>query len=657
MRFLTLWMLKGLIVLAVVLTMAGTGMAQLKAGQQAPLFSLKDTSGKSHDLSDMKDQPMVVVYFFDVKSKSSQEGLLHLDKLSKKYKQNDLRVWGVTRSDKSQVNAFIKSNHLAFPVLLDQGKVADLFHARLILPTVCIVGPDLKLLDYFQGGGKTTQTLLVTLAERELQRRNVEVAKALSEEVTQKDPKNARAQTVKGYAQLKEGDLKAAEKTFYTLSRSKGESEILGKEGLSQVYAQKGEPAKAVKIAEEVESKSGQRTHTHVVKGDLLYSQNKPKEAEAEYRKAIGKNEGSPTHKAVAYNQIGRIYALEGKYAQSRKMYDEAVTLDPYYVEATSNKGLTYERQGEWTKALEAYRRAQTINRNDPFAAVLAGHAQRMMLLEKDPDLKAQFEQKIKTYVKRYKDGAQVTASVDTGDPWTSGTTVLAMFEPVETGGLSKRDGFARVLTLQVADNMKSSGRIEIIEPIMVERVCKALGLSGKDLRDPRIQKRLAHAFGARLLVKGTLFHLSESTLLKLKLEDVVEGRTAEQVERQFASAVTLKKDLHWLNRELLTAIMTHYPLKGYVVEVTGNQVLINLGKNQGVVPGSIFDVVEEKPMVDFKGKKFKPEPAVMASVQVVKVDDEFAYAHIKDSRRPVKVEDKLRESIHQMLSDEQKAW
>lgn len=657
MRSLTFWMFRGLFVLVIALAMTGTGMAQLKAGQPAPLFSLKDTSGKRYDLSDMKAQPMVVVYFFDVKSKSSQEGLMHLDQMAKKYKDNDLAVWGVTRSEKSQVNAFIKKNKLAFPVLLDPGKISDLYHARLVLPTVCIVGPDLKLLDYFQGGGKTSQTLLVTLAERELQRRNVEVAKALSEQVTQKDPKNARAQTVKGYAELKEGDLKAAEKTFYTLSRSKGESEILGKEGLSQVYAQKGEPDKAVKIAEEVESKSGQRAHTHVVKGDLLYSQNKPDQAEEEYRKAIGKSGGAATHKAVAYNQLGRIYALEGKYPQSREMYDKAVTLDPYYVEATSNKGLTYERQGEWAKALEAYRRARTLNRNDPFAAVLADHAQRMMLLEKDPDLKAQFEREINIYVKRYKNGDRVATDAEPGDPWTSGTTVMAMFEPAETGGLAKRDGFARVLTLQVSDNMKSSGRIEIIEPIMLERVLKALGLKRKDLRNPEIQKRLANAFGARLLIKGTLFHLSESTLLKLKLEDVAKGRTAKLIERQFASAVTLKKDLHWLNRELLTTIMTHYPLQGYVVEVVGNQVLINLGTKQGVVLGSIFDIVEEKPMVDFKGKQFKPEPAVMASVQVVKVDDDFAYAHIKDSRRPVQAEDKLRESIHQMIDENQKVW
>ena len=80
----------------VLLLVAGTAesFGQLKPGQEAPLFVLKNDKGKSYELAQMKDQPMVIVYFFDVDSSSSQEGLLHLDQLAKKYKDADLTVWG-----------------------------------------------------------------------------------------------------------------------------------------------------------------------------------------------------------------------------------------------------------------------------------------------------------------------------------------------------------------------------------------------------------------------------------------------------------------------------------------------------------------------------------------------------------------------------------
>ena len=141
----------------------GVCYSQLSAGQHVPLFSLKDVKGRSYDLSNMRNQPMVIIYFFDVDSRPSQEGLLNIDQLSKQYKNADLMVWGVTRSSKNKVKKFITKIQPSFPVLIDSSGVSDLYHARLILPTICILRPDLKLLDYFQGGGKTTE---VKLAER-----------------------------------------------------------------------------------------------------------------------------------------------------------------------------------------------------------------------------------------------------------------------------------------------------------------------------------------------------------------------------------------------------------------------------------------------------------------------------------------------------------
>lgn len=653
------WRSTGRVLIAMLMAMSvgSMGYAQLKPGRAAPLFSLKNIKGQSFDLAGMKDQPMLILYFFDVDSKSSQEGLLSLDRLSKKYKDADLAVWGITRAPAVKVTRFLSQSNVNFTILIDNGTVSDQYAARLVLPTVCIVGPDLALLDYIQGGGKTTENILMALAERKLQNRQPEIAKALSLEVTRKDPGNLRANTVQGYAALKEGDVKTAEKTFYKLSTAKGEAEIVGKEGLSQVYATQGKPEKAMSMAKEVERKAGERAYAHVVKGDLLYSQDKAKEAEAEYRKAIEKAGGDPGHRAVAYNQLGRIYTLRGEYGKSLDMYDHAVALDPYYVEATANRGMVLERQGEWDKALESYRKAQSINRTDPFAATLAANARKMLLLEKDIEMQREVSEKVAQCVANYKKGTVAATAANPQDPWTSQGTVLMLLEPVETGGLALRDGFSHVLTLNIADQLNASGRLKVLEPYILEMVLKRLRLEPKELSRSDVLKRLANACGAELAAKGTLFHLSEGTLLKYQLNDIVSGREYQEIQQQFSSAVTLQKDLHWLNREILSTIMTSHPLQAFVVEVTGNQVLLNLGANQGVVPGALFDVVEEKPVVNFRGKVFQPEPAVMATLEVVRVEKEFAYAHIREQRRPVVVEDKLRESVRQVINDDVTTW
>src|SRR5512135_1056128 len=139
---------------------AGNSYCQLSSGQAAPTFSLNDLRGQRHDLAVMKDRPMIILYFFDVDSRPSQEGLLSLNQLSGQYKGN-LVIWAVTLSPKEKVRKFVATSNLALPVLIDQSNVSDRYMARQILPAVAIIGPGLKVLDYFQGGGKTTEAMLV----------------------------------------------------------------------------------------------------------------------------------------------------------------------------------------------------------------------------------------------------------------------------------------------------------------------------------------------------------------------------------------------------------------------------------------------------------------------------------------------------------------
>ena len=280
---------------------------QMISGQGAPVFSIQDLKGQTLDLSQMKGRPMVILYFFDVDSRPSQEGLLSLNQLAKQYKEADLVVWAITVSQKEKVDRFMASTGITFPVLLDRSNISDLYQARFILPTVCIIGPNLKILDYYQGGGKTTETMLVRVAERELQRKQTKMAKAISEEVVKKNPKNVKAKTVIGYAALKEKNFKVAEETFKNLSKEGAQGEVLGKEGLAAVYAQTEQPAKALQLVKEVEEKAPERAYVHVIKGDLLYAQDKKKEAEASFQTALQKGESEPYQEAVKYNQLGRL--------------------------------------------------------------------------------------------------------------------------------------------------------------------------------------------------------------------------------------------------------------------------------------------------------------------------------------------------------------
>jgi tetratricopeptide (TPR) repeat protein len=473
-------------VMAALVSSSATVYGQLESGRTAPVFALKDIKGQVFDLAGVKKKPLTILYFFDVASRPSQEGLFSLNQLARQHK-GELSVWAVTLSSKEKVAQFASSAGLIFPILPSTAQVMGLYHAQQVLPAVCIIGPELRILDYFQGGGKATEAMLVRLAERELQGRRTRIAKAIGTEVVKKNPKSLKAKAVMGYAALKEADTSKAEDIFTDISRHDGEGEAIGKEGLAAVYKKQNRNEKALQMVRDVERKAPERSYVHVIKGDILYAQNRKAEAETEYRTAVDKKSAEPYHDAVRYNQLGRFYATTHKNKEAQRLYEKAVTIDPYYVEGTTNKGLSYEKEGKWDQALKSYQQALVVDKNDVYAGVLVKRAQEMLALQKDT---------IKDLVARFKSQKDEKPPVDT---WTSRPMILTFVDFEEKGGLSEREGFSTIITSELTSDLNASGRVKVVERLLMDRLLEELNLGSSELANPETALKLGKVLAAKL--------------------------------------------------------------------------------------------------------------------------------------------------------------
>ena len=620
------------------------GYGKIIAGETAPVFSLKDADGKRRSLNSIKAKPMSILYFFDVESRPSQEGLFSLAQLAQKYKDLDLLVWGITQSPKKKVTTFVAQSKTGFPILLDTSNVSETYQAQTILPTICILGPELKILDFIQGGGKSSEIMLSRLAERKLQRKEFKMAKAIGEKVEKENPQNLDVKVVKGYAALKEGNLDEAEKTFKRISQNKGQGEILGKEGLTAVYAQKGQAEKALSLAKEVEKKAPERAYIHVVQGDLLYSKNKKKEAKAQYQKAVMKTSAKSFQKAVALNKLGRIQSNEGQHQKARELFDKAVEIDPYYIEATSNKGMSYEKEDKWDKALDSYRQALIIDKHDTFASVLSKRAQERLLLQNDMDKKRRIDKLVKELAERFR--RQQKAGLKVEDPWTSRPLIMSFVDFQENGGLAERDGFKTVLTAQLLDRINSTGRAQVVERIVVERLLEELNLGSSELAAPETSLRLGKVLAAKIIGTGTFYHLPAGTLLNMRLIDTETSAIPKVVTRRFSFGASLDEEISNLNREIIKTLIMKYPLRGYVVQASGDQILINLGSKQGVVLGTKFDVLRDQKPIKYKGKILQGSPKSIAQIEVNQVEPDFCHARVLTQIQEIHQDDKIQEMM-----------
>ncbi len=621
-----------------------SSLGDIAPGKSAPPFSAEDLQGVVRDLGAEKDRPMLVLYFFEPEDGPSREGLLSLNRLAVQYKDTDLRVWAITAAPEDRARRFAESTGLQFPVLADAAPVSALYGADAILPTACVVGPGLKILDHIQGGGRAAETILVRIAERELQRKETRLAQAISEEVIAGDPKNVKARAVKGHAALREGRVRDAEAVFRDMAQQEGEGVVLGNEGLAAVYAKKGDVENAVNAARVVEAKAPERGFVHVVKGNLLYAQNREDQARAEYEKAVRKNEAAPYLQGVRYNQLGRYHAEKGDFAAARELYDQALAIDPYYVEATSNKGMTYEKEGDWSRALETYRGALRVNANDPVAAVLARKAQERLELEKDKARSERVDRLVKELAERYRKGKSGFKAKE--DEWTSRPMILTFVGVEAKGGLPERDGLGQVFVGSLADRLNASSRVRVVERVVLDRLLEELNLGSSELADPETALKLGRVLAARLVGTGSLLSLTGGTFLSMRLIDTETTAIPMIVNRPFDTGLNLDEELYRLNREILKTVMEKYPLRGYVVDVSGDRVMLNLGSNHGVVAGTAFDVIEDPKPLKFKGKELQREPQVVARIRVERVEPDVSICKVEKREKEFKAEAKVEERI-----------
>lgn len=96
---------------------------ELKVGDKAPDFTLKDYKGNSYTLSDYQGKSPVVVYFYP---KAGTPGCtkeacgIRDDK--DRFKENNIEVFGISVDSPGEIKKFVADYHLNFPLLSDKEK-------------------------------------------------------------------------------------------------------------------------------------------------------------------------------------------------------------------------------------------------------------------------------------------------------------------------------------------------------------------------------------------------------------------------------------------------------------------------------------------------------------------------------------------------------
>lgn len=211
---------------------------------------------------------------------------------------------------------------------------------------------------------KTNTDALLKLGETDfLLRRYEEALTAVNDALRQND-KLAQGYFIKGYIYKELGDTALSKSSFHTaveVDPSHYESYL----ELGRLEAYQGNPLALTYFNTAITIRP-QSTEALYNKGMFLQAGGKYHEAMDVYRKII---EVDPDG-FLGYYNAGYLNLTEfQKYDSALYYFDQVLRLQPGYIDALLNKGVSYEQKGETRKAVEIYREVLAINPDYTLAA------------------------------------------------------------------------------------------------------------------------------------------------------------------------------------------------------------------------------------------------------------------------------------------------
>ena len=441
------------------------------------------------------------------------------------------------------------------------------------------------------------------------------------------------------YQRLKEGRIEEARKNF---SQMKTEN-ALHFEGLAAVYFKAGDYEQSLLMCERAQETDQGNLYSYVIRGNIFLNQGKTDEAALEYEKATQLNKGADWQRAEAYNRLGRLYAAQHRVKDAMSLYTKAALFSPDSPEIYSNLGVLAEREGNLTEAVALYEKALEAKPRDPIAVVLLEEALHKKRLAEDKEKSQRIDALVAELIKAYQKKKE-TGSVAEEDKWTSKPLTLSFLNFKQKGMPSTRDGEDEYLLLKLTSELQKEGNIQIVERALLDKLLEELKLSSSDLADPALALKVGRIAAARLIATGSINRYGKDVQVSLRLIETettaIKVTVMEAAEKGTGVNVLSEK----VAKRIMEKLKIQYPLRGKIISLGGEKLMLNIGADQGVTSGVTMKVLAEVKPVQLEGRLIVPKGREVGKIEITSVESSLAYAKILEKDGDIQVGFKVEE-------------
>ena len=441
------------------------------------------------------------------------------------------------------------------------------------------------------------------------------------------------------YQQLKEGRIEEARKS---LSQMKSE-DALHFEGLAAVYFRTGNYEQSLLMCERALETDQGNLYSYVIRGNIFLNQGKTDEAALEYEMAIQLTKGTDWQRAEAYNRLGRLYAAQHRVKDAMALYTQAALFSPDSPGIYSNLGVLAEKEGNLTEAVSLYEKALEAKPKDPIAMVLLEEALNKKRLVEDKEKSQRIDTLVAALIKDYQKKKETVSGAEE-DEWHSKPLTLSFLNFKQKGIPSIRDGEDEYLLLKLTSKLQEEGNIRIVERALLDKLLEELKLSSSDLADPALALRVGRIAAARLIANGSINRYGKDVQVSLRLIETettaVKVTVMESAEKETGIDALAEE----VARRVIEKLKVQYPLRGKIISLESEELMLNIGADQGVTSGITMKVLAEVKPVQLEGRLIVPKGREVGKIEITSVESSLAYAKILEKDGDIQVGFKVEE-------------
>lgn len=425
------------------------------------------------------------------------------------------------------------------------------------------------------------------------------------------------------YQKLESGQLDEAAQNFQRLVDVRPAAAY---EGLAAVALRQNELAKAESLCNNALRLDLQRPSCMLILGDLYVLKNDPKRASGAYEAVIALSGITAAQQSVAYNRLGRLAAEEGKAEQAVAAYTKAQEIDPRNWESLSNLGALFQRQGRYAEATGLLKKATALRPDDPIVQALLNENREAIELAKDHKRQEQINGLIEELTHRYKQGKFVRPPAKV-DEWTSRPLTVCLLGLENHGRMPFREGEHEFFLIKLGQVLEELARVRLVERNVLDKLLDELKLSTSSLVNPQTALRLGHLLSARLILVGSINTTDTEWQLTIRVIETETSTVIASVAQGFALNYPVHEAAGLVGKQLSEKLLRSYPLRARVIGVGNREITLNIGAEEGAVPGLQFQIFRES----VQGQR-----EVVAKVELVEIKDRSSRAKLLGKRVPL---------------------